>query len=136
MLDAWLTFLTVDEPEKIMELIMAFPEFQEMYQDIYELCQNVEGVMSMFSKELQELDKNTVEYMIDEMQNEINRQNVIIEEDQVLLAEKDAQLTEKDQYIQHIHQLYSLLIKENRMEDFTRALSDKSFRDMLLKELA
>ncbi len=30
----------------------------------------------MFSKELQELDRNTVSYMIDEMQEEINQQKV------------------------------------------------------------
>ena len=28
------------------------------YEDIYELCRNVEGVMNMFSKELRELDRN------------------------------------------------------------------------------
>ena len=142
MLDAWLTFLTADEPEKIMELVEAFPEFQDMYRDIYELCRNIEGVMGMFSKELQELDKNTVEYMIDEMQNEINRKNAIIEENHALLAEKDAQLmdkdaqlTDKERYIQQVNQLYSLLVKENRLEELNRAVNDMSFRDILLNEL-
>lgn len=49
-----------------------YPEFQKMYREIYELCLNVEKVMEMFSKELQELDRNTVQYMIDEMQEEID----------------------------------------------------------------
>ena len=43
-----------------------------MYKEIYELCHNVEKVMGMFSKELLELDRNTEEYMIDEMQKEID----------------------------------------------------------------
>ena len=47
-----------------------YPEFQKMYREIYELCLNVEKVMEMFSKELQELDRNTVQYMIDEMQED------------------------------------------------------------------
>ena len=34
--------------------------------------------MDMFSKELQELDKNTVQYMIDEMQEEIDAQKETI----------------------------------------------------------
>ena len=72
-LDAWLTFLTSDEPVMIMELIQAFPEFKPLYEDIYELCRNVEGVMNMFSKELRELDRNTVQCMIDLMQEEINK---------------------------------------------------------------
>jgi len=34
-LDAWLIFLTTDEPEMILKLIKTFPVFREMYQDIY-----------------------------------------------------------------------------------------------------
>ena len=36
-------------------------------------------VMEMFSKELQELDRNTVQYMINEMQDTINAQKEQIE---------------------------------------------------------
>lgn len=32
-----------------------------------DICRNVEDVMTMFSKELHELDKNAVQYMIDEI---------------------------------------------------------------------
>lgn len=32
------------------------------------MCQNMAKIMGLFSKELQELDRNTVQYMIDEMQ--------------------------------------------------------------------
>lgn len=46
-----------------------------MYDEIYVICRNVERVMGMFSKELQELDRNTVQYMIDDMQEEINKQS-------------------------------------------------------------
>ena len=53
-------------------LFEKYPEFQKLYQQIYELCLNIERVMDMFSKELQELDRNTVQYMIDEMQEEID----------------------------------------------------------------
>lgn len=44
-----------------------------MYAQIYEICQNIEKVMEMFSKELYELDRNTVQYMIDELQEENRR---------------------------------------------------------------
>ena len=42
-----------------------------MYEEIYVMCQNVEKVMEMFSKELIQLDRNTVQYMIDEMQDTV-----------------------------------------------------------------
>ena len=72
--EAWLTFLSTDEPEIIIELIRQYPEFKEMYEEIYVMCQNVEKVMEMFSKELIQLDRNTVQYMIDEMQETIDVQ--------------------------------------------------------------
>ncbi len=128
--DAWLTFLTTDDPETILVLTQTFPEFRQMYQDIYELCLNIEGVMDMFSKELQELDRNTVQLMIDEMQNEFDHRGA-------QLAEKDIQLTEKDaqlEYWQQTNQLYSLLANDNRSEDLKRALVDEAFRNELLKE--
>lgn len=77
-LEAWLSFLSTDEPEQIIILIEAFPEFKEVYQDVYELCNNTERVMQMFSKELRELDHNTAEYMVDVMQEELNSANETI----------------------------------------------------------
>ena len=81
-LEAWLTFLCVDEPETIMKLIEAFPEFKPLYDDVYQICRNTEKVMEMFSKELQELDRNTVQYMIDEMQDTIDSQKKTIDTQQ------------------------------------------------------
>lgn len=55
----------------IIRLIEAYPEFKPMYEEAYRLCRNIEEVMGMFSKELAELDRNTVQLMIDDMQDEI-----------------------------------------------------------------
>ena len=73
-LEAWLVFLSSDEPSDIVQLIAEYPEFKPMYDEVYSLCLNVERVMEMFSKELRELDQNTVQLMIDEMQQEIDSQ--------------------------------------------------------------
>lgn len=88
-LDAWMTFFSTDKPEEIVKLITVYPEFKPMYDNIYELCCNVERVMNMFSKELQMLDENTIQYMIDEMQDEMNEMQETIEEQKKSLAEKD-----------------------------------------------
>ena len=56
--EAWLTFLSTDEPEIIIELISQYPEFKEMYEEIYVMCQNVEKVMEMFSKEYRQDDSS------------------------------------------------------------------------------
>ena len=66
-LDAWLTFLSTEEPDEIMRLCDAFPFFRDIYRHIYEICQNTEDVMGIFSEALAELDRNTVDYMIDKL---------------------------------------------------------------------
>ena len=73
-LEAWLTFLCEDDPELMLELIEAYPEFEALYREVYEMCLDMERMMRIFSKELEELDKNTVQYMIDEMQDTIDAQ--------------------------------------------------------------
>ena len=41
LLEAWLTFLSSDEPERIIELITRYPEFKLMYETLYHMCRNV-----------------------------------------------------------------------------------------------
>ena len=80
--EAWLSFLSFDAPERVIEIITKYPEFRPMYEDVYGICQNVERVMNMFSKELREMDRNTVQYMIEEQQEKIEEQQGKIEEQQ------------------------------------------------------
>lgn len=70
-LEAWLTFFCEDKPEYIERLITKYPRFRELYEEVYAICQNIGKVMEMFSRELSEPDRNTMQYMIDEMQEEL-----------------------------------------------------------------
>ena len=70
-LEAWLLFLSSDAPDDILRIIDEYPEFEEIYRQIFEICQNVERMIDMFSIELSAIDKNTVNYMIDELQEEV-----------------------------------------------------------------
>ena len=67
--------------------------------EIYQLCRNTEKVMGMFSKELQELDRNTVQYMIDEMQDVIDAQQEDISKKQKQILQQKSILAEKEQEI-------------------------------------
>ena len=89
-LDAWLLFFSSDDPEDILQLINEYPEFQAMYEQAYQMCRNVENVMGIFSEELRILDRNTVQLMIDEMQDVINAQKTTIDSQQGQLAEWQA----------------------------------------------
>ena len=118
-LEAWLTFLSEDDPEIILKLIETYPEFKALYEDGYRLCLNIEEVMRMFSKELAELDKNTVQLMIDEMQDELAEMKIqISEKDNAIseirtkLSEKDNAISEKDHLIDELTQKLQRLTEE------------------------
>ena len=108
--EAWLTFLSTDEPEIIIELISQYPEFKEMYEEIYVMCQNVEKVMEMFSKELIQLDRNTVQYMIDEMQDTIDIQKEELE------AKQETIDTQKEELETARRQLQEMAEKLRQLE--------------------
>ena len=112
--EAWLTFLSTDEPEIIIELIRQYPEFKEMYEEIYVMCQNVEKVMEMFSKELIQLDRNTVQYMIDEMQDTIDIQKEELEAKQETIDTQKNELEEQKTTINA--QKEELKAKQNQLE--------------------
>ena len=109
-LEAWLAFLCMDEPEAIIALIENYPDFKAMYEQVYEICRNIEEVMGMFSKELRELDRNTVQLMIDEMQEELNQEKRKVEQKEQQLSlerEKAEQEREKaEQELENTRQAY------------------------------
>ncbi len=136
-LDAWLTFLSVDHPDLIINKIREYPQFKKYYEEIYQLCRNTEKVMGMFSKELQELDRNTVQYMIDEMQDVIDaqkedlnrRQNVIDAQKESLNRQKSLIDTQKSE-LEKQRDLVSrreadLAEKEKEIEKLKRRLAEQ-----------
>ena len=113
-LDAWLTFLSTEEPDEIMRLCDAFPFFRDIYRHIYEICQNTEDVMGIFSEALAELDRNTVDYMIDELK----RSNEQLQDKNEQLQDKNEQLQDKNELledrIQHLQKELDNMRKQLR----------------------
>lgn len=54
-------------------MVEAYPEFEELYREIFYFRYHVEELMSMFSEALRVLDRNTVEYMIELKQKQVER---------------------------------------------------------------
>ena len=65
-----------------------------MYDEAYMICRNIEEVMDMFSEELYELDKNTVQYMIDEMQDNKDEQKDTIDEQKDIIDKQNQVLNQ------------------------------------------
>lgn len=93
-LDAWLLFLSSDAPEDILRLISEYPEFQVIYEQAYSLCRNLEDIMGFFSEELRIMDQNTVQFMMDEMQETIDQQAKTLEMKNRQLEELQQRLAE------------------------------------------
>ena len=89
--------MSSDEAEDIVRLITDYPEFKVIYDEVYNLCLNVEKVMEMFSKELKELDQNTVQLMIEEMQEELDAKDVEIKTQKKELESKDNRIRELEE---------------------------------------
>ena len=112
LLEAWLTFLSEEDPERIIGLIEKYPEFKAMYETLYLMCQNTERVMGMFSEELRELDRNTVKYMIEEQQREIDKQKEELNRKDEQLSQKDEQLSQKDKLLRQKDETIEQLKKQ------------------------
>ena len=128
--DAWLTFLSCDEPDIIIELITRFPEFKPLYETLYRMCEKMEDVMGFWSEELRELDRNTVYYMIDQLQQKVDDKTATLHEIEAeianknaVLANKDAQLADKDAVL--ADKDAALAKKDAQLADKDAALADK-----------
>ena len=121
-LDAWLLFLSSDDPEDILRLISEYPEFRAMYEQAYAMCRNLEDIMGFFSEELRMLDRNTVQYMIDEIQAQLDEKKAQLDEKQSQLDEKKSQLDEKQSQLD----AKNLLIEEQQkqLEDLQRYIAE------------
>ena len=126
-LEAWLTFFCRDEPEMIFRLLEEYPEFKALYEDVYELCRNVEGLMEIFSKELLEMDRNTVKLMIDQMQEKIDAQEQAIQQKDAALEQKDAALKQKDAEFEAAKQQMQCQAEsfEQRIAELERKLAER-----------
>ena len=99
-LEAWLAFMCMDDPDDILRIIESCPDFKEMYEQIYDICRNLDGVMRMFSKELQELDRNSVELMVDEMQKDLDKTREKLVETRKKVEIQNQELVKKNEKIE------------------------------------
>ena len=70
-LDAWLTFFSCTDAEHIVIMVQKYPKFLEYYKDIAVFRTRPKELIYMFSEALEILDRNTANYMIDELAQEV-----------------------------------------------------------------
>jgi len=92
-LTAWLSLLVTENLEEAERLIQDYPWLQEIYEEIAMLRHRPEEVLGMFSEALRILDQNTVKYMIEELQKQLEDKDT---EKALIIKEKDAEIKERD----------------------------------------
>lgn len=97
-IEAWLTFLSSDKPEDIIKLVERYPQFKECYHDIVMFRKKPEELMNMFSEALIQMDKNTVKYMIEEQQKELeaNQKELAASKKELEESQKELEANQKE----------------------------------------
>ena len=79
-LNGWLALLSTDDVSRLDELVSDYPQLEGIIADMAGYLDKPQEVVGMFSEALKILDENTVHYMMDEMQKDIDNKNELIEE--------------------------------------------------------
>ena len=105
---AWLSLLASEDVEEAEKLSEEYPWLGEIYQEMEGYLHKPQEVLNMFSEALRILDRNTVQYMVEQQQEQINQMQEQISHQSEQLEEKDEQIShqneqleEKDEQISH-----------------------------------
>ena len=98
--DAWLKFLTTDNPNEIIELVNRFPEFLSCYRDLIAYRNNPEELICMFSDALNEMDRNTERYMLEELNKHVNELKGVVSDLGATIQAKENTIQTQENRIQ------------------------------------
>ena len=120
---AWLTLLTSNKPEDIIALVEQYPMFLECYQDIVKFRTKPEELINMFSEALIQMDKNTVQYMIEEQQKALEKTNKQLEDSEKALEKTSKQLGDSEKALEDNKK--ELEKTSRQLEDSKKELENK-----------
>lgn len=90
--EAWLMFFGSTSIEDILEVCEAFPEFIPLYKQVFAFRQDAGRLMEMYSEALRIMDRNTERYMVEELQDELEKKNLVIQQKDIEIQKKDAEI--------------------------------------------
>ena len=96
---AWLSLLATENVEEAEKLAAEYPWLLEIYQEMEEYLHKPEEVLDMFSEALRILDRNTVQYMVEQQQLQIDEQIERLSQQKEQIEQQSQQLEEKEEQI-------------------------------------
>ena len=125
-LEAWLYFLGSDEPKDINRIIEKYPFFKELYQEIVYFRYHPKELVGMYSEALEILDRNTVEFMLDDMKKEADDLRVDLNKMEAQVEELGAEISQKTAEISQMET--ELTEKELRVAELGTELAEREAR--------
>ena len=120
-LNGWLALLSTDDVNRLDELVSDYPQLEGIIADMAGYLDKPQEVVGMFSEALKILDENTVHYMMDEMQKDIDNKNEKINKQDEMIKELREQNYEQNQQINkqdlQIEKLQEQLIEVREQND-------------------
>lgn len=119
-LDAWLYFLSSDDPRDISRVVEAYPQFKELYNELLMLRYQLKELIEMYDvyrEAMRVADENAVKYMIEEQKKEIDENKKIIKEQKQELEEQNSKLEEQNSKIEE---------QQEEIERLRKLLQEKS----------
>ena len=129
-IEAWLTLIAADDMERIRKVLEAYPEFGEIYCQVFQFRRKVEELMGMYSDALRILDANTVKYMIEQQREEIEQQNERIEQQNETIEQQNEAIQQQKKEIDSVKQELS-----QKEAEYHMTLSEKDRRIKELEEM-
>ncbi len=120
-LEAWLTFLSSTNPQRIQAVIQQYPEFIKVYQSAFTLRRDIKEVFSMFSDALRILDRNEEARYYSELEMKVPKLETELKEQKTLNEEQKTQLLKKDK----------LLEEQKALNEEQKALNEKQKAHLL-----
>ena len=93
----WLSFFCTENADEAEALCNTYPWLSELYAQMAEFGRKPEELITMFSEILHEMDRNTIRYMVDDMNEQIEKGKLELAEIHKELAEKNEELAEKNE---------------------------------------
>ncbi len=139
---AWLSLLATEDTADVEKVVAEYPWLAEIYREMDNYLNKPEEVLNMFSEALKIMDRNTVQYMIEEQMDQIMDQYEQIEEQQKRIASQKEQIQHQEAQIHsqeaQIHsQEAQIHSQEAQIHDQKTQLSQKDLQiESQLKEIA
>ena len=99
-LNGWLSVLTAETKEDVERTIREYPWSEAVFQEMSEYVKKPEEVMLMFSEALKIADKNTVKYMMDELQEKLNQSEEECRQEQALRKQEEGKRKQAEESLQ------------------------------------